>query len=87
MTADLPAYAGLFAAALLAATVLPAQSEILLATLLARGGLDPVLLVAAASAGNVLGSILNWLLGRFLVHLRHRRWFPLKPAVYDRAVG
>ncbi|UEM22220.1 DedA family protein [Skermanella mucosa] len=87
MAADLPAYAGLFAAALLAATILPAQSEILLATLLARGGLDPVLLVATASAGNVLGSVLNWLLGRFLIHLRHHRWFPLKPAVYDRAVG
>jgi membrane protein YqaA with SNARE-associated domain len=87
MDFDVPAYAGLFAAALVAATILPAQSEILLVTLLARGGLDPVALVAVASAGNVLGSILNWVLGRFLIHLRHHRWFPLKPAAYDRAVG
>ncbi len=46
-----------------------------------------MLLVTFASLGNVLGSIINWGLGRFLIHLRHRRWFPLKPAAYDRAVG
>lgn len=87
MTGDLAAYGGLFAAALVAATILPAQSELLLAGLLGAGQQSPWLLVAFASAGNVLGSIINWGLGRFLIHLRHRRWFPLKPAVYDRAVG
>jgi membrane protein YqaA with SNARE-associated domain len=87
MTVDLAAYGGLFAAALVAATILPAQSELLLAGLLSAGQQNPWLLVAFASAGNVLGSIINWGLGRFLIHLRHRRWFPLKPAVYDRAVG
>ena len=87
MTGDLAAYGGLFAAALVAATILPAQSELLLAGLLNAGEQSPVLLVAFASLGNVLGSIINWGLGRFLIHLRHRRWFPLKPAVYDRAVG
>ena len=87
MTGDLAAYGGLFAAALVAATILPAQSELLLAGLLSAGQQSPWLLVAFASAGNVLGSIINWGLGRFLIHLRQRRWFPLKPAVYDRAVG
>jgi membrane protein YqaA with SNARE-associated domain len=87
MSADLAAYAGLFTTALVAATILPAQSEILLAALLAAGEQNPVLLVAFASLGNVLGSIINWGLGRFLIHLRHRRWFPLKPEVFDRAVG
>jgi membrane protein YqaA with SNARE-associated domain len=87
MTGDLAAYGGLFAAALVAATILPAQSELLLAGLLGAGQQNPWLLVAVASAGNVLGSIVNWGLGRFLIHLRHRRWFPLKPSVYDRAVG
>jgi membrane protein YqaA with SNARE-associated domain len=87
MTVDLAAYGGLFAAALVAATILPAQSELLLAGLLSAGQQNPWLLVAFASAGNVLGSIINWGLGRFLIHLRHRRWFPLKPAVYDRAVA
>ena len=87
MTGDLAAYGGLFAAALVAATILPAQSELLLAGLLAAGEQSPVLLVTFASLGNVLGSIINWGLGRFLIHLRHRRWFPLKPAAYDRTVG
>ena len=87
MTGDLAAYGGLFAAALVAATILPAQSELLLAGLLSAGQQNPWLLVAFASAGNVLGSIVNWGLGRFLIHLRHRRWFPLKPSVYERAVG
>ena len=87
MTSDLAAYGGLFTAALVAATILPAQSELLLAGLLAAGEQNPVLLVTFASLGNVLGSIINWGLGRFLIHLRHRRWFPLKPAAYDRTVG
>jgi membrane protein YqaA with SNARE-associated domain len=87
MSADLAAYAGLFTTALVAATILPAQSELLLAALLAAGEQSPVLLVAFASLGNVLGSVINWGLGRFLIHLRHRRWFPLKPATFDRAVG
>src|SRR4051794_33728458 len=85
--ADLAAYGGLFTTALVAATILPAQSELLLIALLTAGGQSPALLVASASLGNVLGSIVNWGLGRFLLHLRHRRWFPLKPAVFDRAVG
>ena len=76
MTGDLAAYGGLFAAALVAATILPAQSELLLAALLNAGEQSPVLLVTFASLGNVLGSIVNWGLGRFLIHLRHRRWFP-----------
>ena len=87
MSADLAAYAGLFTTALVAATILPAQSELLLAALLAAGEQSPMLLVAFASLGNVLGSIINWGLGRFLIHLRHRPWFPLKPAAFDRAVG
>jgi membrane protein YqaA with SNARE-associated domain len=87
MTGDLTAYGGLFAAALAAATILPAQSELLLAGLLSAGEQSPVLLVTIASLGNILGSIINWGLGRYLIHLRHCRWFPLKPAAYDRTVG
>ncbi len=45
------AYAGLFMSALLAATILPASSEVVLATLLASGAYDPSLLLASAVAG------------------------------------
>jgi membrane protein YqaA with SNARE-associated domain len=38
----------------------------------------PWLLVAIASVGNILGSVINWLLGRGIERFRHRRWFPVK---------
>ena len=75
--ADLAALAGLFASALLAATILPMQSEAVLFGLLHLGRLEPWLLLVVASVGNVLGSIVNWMLGRSLNALRSRRWFPV----------
>ncbi|MFC3059581.1 YqaA family protein [Paenirhodobacter populi] len=70
------ALTGLFLAALLAATVFPAQSEAVLVILL-RAGDHPVwLLLAVATAGNVLGSVVNCGLGRFLLRFADRRWFP-----------
>jgi len=71
------AYLGLFGSAFLAATLLPAYSEILFAALL-RAGHDPLLLWAWATAGNTLGSAVNWMLGRYLLHFQDRRWFPFK---------
>ena len=78
-------YLSLFGIALLAATLVPAQSELTLGALLAAGRLDPWLLVAAASAGNVLGSLVNWAIGRFLHQHRDRRWFPVSPGALERA--
>ena len=80
------AYAGLFLAAFLAATLLQAQSEAVLVGLLLAGH-PPGWLLLVASAGNVLGSLLNWWLGRGIVHYRDRRWFPVKPAALERAQG
>lgn len=75
---------GLFLAALIAATLLPAQSEAVLVALLLDGG-DPVLLVAVATAGNVLGSLVNWWLGLQVQRFQWRRWFPVSPARLERA--
>ena len=75
----------LFFASLLAATLFPAQSEAVLAALYLAGERDPVLLVAVATCGNVLGACVNWLLGRYLEHFKDRRWFPVKAAALDRA--
>lgn len=83
--ADLAVYAGLFLTAFVAATILPMQSEAALVGLLLLDAQPVWLLVAVASIGNVLGSIVNWLLGRFIEHYRDRRWFPVKPAALDRA--
>lgn len=85
--ADLASYFGLFSSALLAATLLPAQSELVLAGLLYAGKQPAWALIAVASTGNVLGSAINWLLGRYLEHFQNRRWFPIKPAALDKAAG
>ena len=84
MTADCYAYTGLFLAALLSATVLPAASEITLVGLLNAGAQPVATLLAVATAGNTAGAALNWALGRFLIHYRDRRWFPLRPARYEQ---
>jgi membrane protein YqaA with SNARE-associated domain len=77
-------YTGLFLAAFLAATLLPAQSEAVLAGLVVAG-YPPAWLLLAAGAGNVLGSLLNWYLGRGIAHYQDRRWFPVRPAALERA--
>jgi len=78
------AYLGLFLSALIAATLLPAQSEIVLAGLLALGDEPAWALIAVATAGNVLGSVINWVLGRYVEHFRDRRWFPVRESQLDR---
>lgn len=67
-------YVGLFLSAFLAATLVPAQSEALLLYLLNQG-YSAWLLVLFASVGNVLGSVVNYGLGRWLYHHRHKPWF------------
>jgi membrane protein YqaA with SNARE-associated domain len=81
---EIAAYFGLFAAAFLAATLLPAQSEALVVALL-LSDYAPWLVVLVASVGNVLGSVVNWLLGRGIERFRGRRWFPASPAALARA--
>lgn len=77
-------YFTLFASAFIAATIVPLQSEALLVGLLLAD--HPVwVLVTIASIGNVLGSLVNWLLGRGIEGLRNRRWFPVSDADLARA--
>lgn len=82
---DYTAYLSLFTSALLAATLLPAQSEAVLAGLVLGGQQPVVVLVVVASVGNVLGAVINWGLGRSLERLRERRWFPVGPQALARA--
>ncbi len=84
---DLAVLAGLFASAFLSATLLPGSSEAALLALLAMGKGDVPTLIAVATVGNVLGSVVNWLMGRFLAHFRDRRWFPIDQRSYDRATA
>lgn len=70
-------YLSLFTVAFLAATLLPAQSEILVVTA-QQLGYNPWLIWLVASLGNTLGSVVNYGLGRYLLHYQDRRWFPFK---------
>lgn len=82
---DLATYAGLFLSALIAATVFPAQSEILLASLLLSGDLSTLGLLTVASLGNVLGSVVNYALGRLSDRFVGNRWFPANAHTLARA--
>jgi len=84
MTA-LAVYAGLFLTALAAATILPMQSEAALIGLILTGAYPVWLLIVVASIGNVLGSVINWMLGRGIERFRDRKWFPVNQAALDRA--
>jgi membrane protein YqaA with SNARE-associated domain len=75
----LVAYLALFLAAFLAATIVPAQSEAVLVGLILADDQPLLVLLLVATAGNVLGSVVNWLLGRFIEHFRDRPWFPVSP--------
>jgi len=79
------ALAGLFTAAFVAATLIPAQSEAVLAALLLAGNHPVALLITVATVGNVLGSAVNWALGRGIEKFRDRRWFPADAAALERA--
>ena len=70
------AYIGLFASALIAATILPMQSEAVLVALLIAGNHSIAVLLIAATVGNVLGSLINWMIGRFALRYKDKRWFP-----------
>lgn len=85
MAGDLAIYAGLFAAAFLASTILPMQSEAVLVALLVADVHPTWVLLTVASLGNILGAVVNWTLGRGLESFRSRRWFPASEAGLDRA--
>ncbi len=82
---DFSLYAGLFIAAFVAATLLPLQSELVLVGLLLAGKNNPAILLAVATFGNVLGSLVNWFLGRFIDRFSNKTWFPVSPEQLARA--
>ena len=68
----------LFIISFLAATLFPLSSEITLASLLSVSEHNPYTLIGAASLGNILGSVFNWLLGFYLFKYIKKKWFPFK---------
>lgn len=78
-------YLGLFGSAFLAATVIPFYSEVVISAMAASERYDIWLLLLFAGTGNTLGSVVNWLLGRYCLHWQDRKWFPMKPDQLARA--
>ena len=75
----------MFGSAFLAATVFPAQSELVLIGFLTAGDHSVAGMVVVASIGNVLGSVVNYYLGMGLQSFRDRPWFPANAQQLDRA--
>lgn len=82
---EISSYLGLFLAAFGAATLLPMQSEAVLVGMLLSGHYTAPALLLVATFGNVLGSLLNWLLGRSVERFRHKRWFPVSETSLEKA--
>lgn len=78
-------YFALAASAFLAATLVPMASEGVLAGLLVAKNADALVLWTVATAANTAGSAVNWALGRFCLHWRNRRWFPIRSDRLERA--
>lgn len=74
----------LFSSSFLAATILPFYSEFVLFALLKQG--EPAwLLLLLATAGNTLGSVVNWYIGLYILKFKDKRWFYFKDRQIERA--
>ena len=70
-------YVGLFFGSLLAATIFPFSSDVLLLGMLIAGG-EPVTTVVVATLGNWLGGIVGYWMGRLGKLEWLERWFKVK---------
>ena len=77
-------YAGMFGASLLAGSFLPFSSEAVMVGLMAAG-LDPWLLMAYGTVGNVIGSGVNYFVGRLGKTEWFERYLHVKPRDMERA--
>ena len=70
---------------MLAATILPLSSEIVLTTMLLTNLFEKNILLFVASSGNILGSIINWYLGKKITIFQDRKWFPVSPEQLNKS--
>jgi len=70
---------------LLAATILPLSSEIVLTTMLLTNLFEKNILLIVASSGNIMGSIFNWYLGKKITIFQDRKWFPVSPEQLNKS--
>ena len=82
---SLEAYSSLFISSFLSSTILPGHSEITLTTLILLEKYSQFLLIFFASFGNILGSVINWYLGFYIIKFVNKSWFPFKKKQLDKA--
>ena len=78
-------YLSLFFISFLAATILPFSSELTLVGLITTSNYDNLLLLISASFGNILGSVVNWVLGFYSRNFTIKKWFPFKEVQIERS--
>jgi membrane protein YqaA with SNARE-associated domain len=78
-------YLSLFFISFLAATILPFSSELTLVGLISTSNFNNLLLLIAASLGNILGSVFNWLIGFYSRNLTTKKWFPFNEMQITRS--
>ena len=77
-------YISLFVVAFMVATIIPFGSEAYFITLLTIGEYNHFLLLIAASLGNILGSLFNWVCGYYINYFIKKPWFPINNKMIDR---
>ena len=65
MSTEVPTLWALFLSSFLASTLLPGGSEVILVSFIYQGKFDPLELLFVATAGNTLGGMSTWTVGRF----------------------
>ena len=78
-------YISLFVVSFMVATIIPFGSEIYFASLLAMDNNNSLLLLIAASTGNILGSVFNWICGYYTAYFIQKKWFPINQNQIDKA--
>lgn len=73
----IPILFSLLLIAFAAATFLPGSSEVALIAVLTTMKTPPELAILVATIGNTLGSVVNWVIGRFFAHYQHHPRFPI----------
>lgn len=76
---------GLFLWSLLAATIIPLSSEVALVAAKVAQIAPAFELFLVATAGNVGGALINWVLGVFCLRFRQKRWFPFSDVQLQKA--
>jgi membrane protein YqaA with SNARE-associated domain len=77
-------YFSLFALSFIVATIVPFGSEVYFSSLLAMDTYSSILLLIAASTGNILGSVFNWVCGYYASYFFKKKWFPIKQNILIR---